>query len=270
MYFKKTRCPNCQGLHDEMLDYCPFCGVRNEEHSEFKRRHPMTFIPWYRELMLFLIGCFGLIVFSLVFSLAFRDAYQADKELGEMLINTASYLSLFIILLIVLFPYFRDIFNKFKNPFSYMWAGIGIGALLVFSYAYSIIITILLPDVGTGANQTAVSNMVVRYPLISILIIGVIGPICEELAYRVGLFTLLRRIHPSVAYIGTALIFGFIHFDFTSADMLTEFVYLANYIFAGLCFSFIYEKGGFTASLLAHISNNIYSILMIFLASILL
>lgn len=263
MYFKRTRCNNCQAKHDEMLDYCPKCGALNKEHLLFRRKHPMTFVPWYRELMLFLFGFLGLTLFSIIYTLLFKSTYEEDQALGNMLINNLSYLSIFIVLLVVMFPYYRSLFKSFKNPFAYMWAGIGIGALLAFSFTYNIIIQFLFPDIGEGGNQSAVSNMVVNYPLISLLVIGIIGPICEELTYRVGFFTLLRRVHPALTYVGTAILFGFIHFDFTSADLTTEFVYLINYIFAGVCFSFVYEKGGFPASTLAHVSNNVLSVLII-------
>lgn len=267
MYFKKTQCPNCQSTHDEMLDYCPFCHSRNELHQDFRKRHPLTFIPWYRELMMFLIGFMGMTAIALVFSFVFANIYQNNNELGEMLVNTFTYIALFVILVLVLLPYLRNLMDRFKNPFAYMWAGIGTAALLVFSIVYSVIIQTLIPDIGEGGNQTAVNNMVVSYPLVSILIIGIIGPIAEELTYRIGLFSLFRRVHPVLAYAGTAIIFGFIHFDFTSATISTEFIYLINYMFAGLCFSFIYDKGGFAASTLAHISNNLYSVLSILLLS---
>ena len=267
MYFKRTRCKNCQSSHDEMLEYCPRCGIKNEEHLLFRRTHPMTFVPWYRELMLFLCGFIGLTLFSLIYTIIFKATYEADKDLGNMLINTASYLTIFVLLLVIMFPYFRSLINKFKIPLAYMWAGIGTGALLGFSIIYGIIISFIFPDIGQGGNQTSVSNMVTSFPFISLIIIGIIGPMCEELTYRVGLFTLLRRIHPAFAYIGTAILFGLIHFDFFSSDYLTEFVYLVNYIFAGVCFAFIYEKGGFGASLLAHISNNVYSVIMILLST---
>ena len=264
MYFKKTRCTGCDSPFDEMLDYCPICGRRNDTHNDFKRRHPLTFIPWYRELILI---CVGLLILNLIFSVVFAFAYKEDPSRGLMLINTASYMSFFVICLIVMFPYIRDLLSRFKIPLAYMWAGIGFATLIGFSVTYGMISKIIYPGIGEGGNQSLVSDMVIRYPLISILVVGIIGPICEEIAYRVGLFTLLRRVHPSLAYIGTAIIFGLIHFDFMSNDLLTEIILLQNYIFAGLCFSFIYDKKGFAASTLAHISNNLFSIMAILLTT---
>ena len=135
MYFKRTRCKNCQSSHDEMLEYCPRCGIKNEEHLLFRRTHPMTFVPWYRELMLFLCGFIGLTLFSLIYTIIFKATYEADKDLGNMLINTASYLTIFVLLLVIMFPYFRSLINKFKIPLAYMWAGIGTGVLLGLSMA---------------------------------------------------------------------------------------------------------------------------------------
>lgn len=266
MYFKKTNCNSCNSSYDEMLDYCPFCGRENDKHAEFKKRHPLTFVPWYRELALFLVGLFGFMILNFIFSLAFSLIYQDDVNRGLMLINTASYLAFFLICMIIMKPYFKDLLLKFKIPTAYMWAGIGFASLLVFNVTFNIFVQRIFPDIGEGGNQSAVTDMVKNYPLISILIVGIIGPICEELAYRVGLFTLLRRVHPSLAYIGTAIIFAFIHFDFASSDLLTEFVLLNSYIFGGLCLSFVYDKKGIAASTLAHISNNMLSIILIILA----
>ena len=122
---------------------------------------------------------------------------------------------------------------------------------------------LIYPNAGTGGNQGTASSIATAYPIFAIVILGILGPICEEFAYRVGLFSFLRRVSPVLAYIGTALIFGLIHFDFTSKDLITELVYLPNYVFAGIMFSLLYEFGGIGASTTAHILNNLFSVLLI-------
>ena len=269
MFFKKTTCPNCNAHHDEMSDFCPYCGIRNEANSEFKLRHPMTFVPWYKEMTLALVGLIGFTLFNLIFAIIFqvilKEAYKENATYSLMLVNTASYLGFFLVVVILMAPYLRDIANKFKIPSAYLFGLLGFIVLLGASITMGYIIQVIRPGTGEGGNQSAVSDMVRNYPWISILIVGIIGPICEEVAYRVGLFTLLRRVHPSLAYIATALIFGFIHFDITSTDLITEFLYLPEYMFAGLVFAFVYDKKGIVGSSIAHILNNMFSILMILL-----
>ena len=270
MYFKKTRCKECNSIHDEMVDYCPFCGARNEENIEFRKRFPMTFIPWYLELTLALFGLFGFQFVSLLFSFVFYNAYTQDAVRGLMLINVASYLVFFILCLSLLYRYVLSLVDKFKIKMAYLYGLIGFFALMAFSISYGIVIQVLRPGTGEGSNQSAVIELVKNYPVIAIFVIGIIGPICEEVAYRIGLFTLLRRVHPVLAYVGTGVIFGLIHFDFFSSDLITELLYLPNYIFAGLCFSFLYERKGIAASTFAHILNNLASITMILLPFIVL
>ncbi len=265
MYFKRKECPNCNSIHDEMLDYCPFCGQRNDAHEKFKKAHPLTFVPVYKEILLALFGLFGFVILNIVFSYAFNSAYQDNQVRGLMLINTASYLVFFLFVLAMLFPYYKDIFSKFKIGWAYLFGGIGFTALFVFSIVYGNLISIIRPETGTGGNQSAVNSMVLTYPLISVLVVGIIGPICEECAYRIGLFTFLRRIHPVLAYIGTAIIFGLIHFDFGAEDLITELIYLVEYIFAGVTFAFLYDKKGIAASTFAHVLNNMLSIVLILL-----
>lgn len=263
MYFKKKECPSCHYTHDEMLDYCPFCGARNESQQDFKRRHPMTFIPFYKEIILALLGFIGFDLISILFQLIFYNAYQANQVKGLMLINTATYILFFLICILILAPYFKDILNKFKIGWAYLFGMAGFIVLISFSTFYGMLTDILYPQGGTGGNQSSVTQMVLAYPVISIFIIGIIGPICEECAYRIGLFTLLRRVHPALAYVGTAFIFGIIHFDFSNPDLITELIYLGNYMFGGLTLSFVYEKKGLAASTTTHILNNMLSILMI-------
>ena len=268
MYFKKRQCPNCGTKYDEMSDYCPLCMTRNEDNQDFKKRHLMSFLPWWRELLLFLTGWLGLLILQITVSLFVRTD---NKVVASMMINSLSYAILFLIMItIVVIPtwaYLRDLLNKFKIGWAYLFGAIGFTVLTSMSFFTSFIIQLIRPGAGSGGNQSAVVELVLNYPLISVFIIGIIGPICEELTYRVGLFTLLRRVHPILAYAVTALLFGFIHFDFTSQDIVLEFLYLPNYIFAGLCFSFLYEKKGFAASSFAHILNNMFSICLILLTS---
>lgn len=266
MFFKKIQCPNCKSLHDEMNEFCPFCGTPNEVHADFRKAHPMTFIPWWKELIFALTGLIGFTVInvlvSLFLSMFLKEQMSQDEVYALMMVNTISYLLFFMICCLILIPHWKVVLNKFKIGFAYLFGLAGYAVLIAFSIGYGYLVEFLKPG-SQGGNQAAVSSMVVNYPLISILILGLIGPICEEVAYRLGLFTLLRRIHPALAYASTALIFGMIHFDFTAPDLSVEFLLQVDYIFAGLVFSFLYEKKGFAASTFAHVLNNMMSILLI-------
>ena len=84
------------------------------------------------------------------------------------------------------------------------------------------------------------------------------------------IFSFLKRINSIFAYVISALIFALIHFDFNSiivgvetsnwSILINELINLPPYVFAGLTFTFLFEKFGFGCGLFAHILNNVYSI----------
>ena len=106
-------------------------------------------------------------------------------------------------------------------------------------------------------------SVVSSYPAFSIIVLGIIGPICEEIGYRLGLFDLLKRCHIALAYVATALVFGFIHFDFTQISSITEWINLPNYLISGAILCLTYDRFGFGASVLAHVFNNVLAIVLI-------
>ncbi|MBP5694703.1 MAG: CPBP family intramembrane metalloprotease, partial [Bacilli bacterium] len=106
------------------------------------------------------------------------------------------------------------------------------------------------------------------YPITCLFIFGLIGPICEEITYRVGLFSLLKRKNRALAYLVTIAVFALIHFNFSNdpATLLNEIINLPYYMFAAFAFSFAFDKFGFAASATAHISNNLISLFLVVMA----
>ena len=84
-------------------------------------------------------------------------------------------------------------------------------------------------------------------------------------------FNLLRRKNRWVAYGVSALIFGFIHFDFsvdTAAALKTELINIPSYIISGLILCRAYEKHqNIATSIIAHAINNGIAILSLLLLS---
>ena len=172
-----------------------------------------------------------------------------------MLNNTICYFAVFFVMILFLVGGYRQAFKSFKKWYAY-FIGIAAGIfLIIFSISYNLITNVLIES-GTNANQSAANNMMKSYPLISLLLIGIVGPIVEEFTYRVGLFSFLRRINVWVAYLVTIVFFTFIHFNFDTSNLLQEFISLPNYIVAGLVFCILYDKIGLSASITAHITNN--------------
>jgi membrane protease YdiL (CAAX protease family) len=121
--------------------------------------------------------------------------------------------------------------------------------------------------VEDNSNQETITQLTLSFPFLSFITFVFLGPIVEEITYRLGLFSLVRRYNRWLGYLITALVFGFIHFDYGSADYMNELINMPLYVFAGVLFTFIYEKEGFEVATLTHILNNGFSILIIWIIS---
>ncbi|MDD7315968.1 MAG: type II CAAX endopeptidase family protein [Bacillales bacterium] len=268
MYFK-NKCPICNHEYDAMEPKCPNCNEINNRNIDATRYPKSIVFPFWKQLLLFFTGWAGFqIIAYLVMYLA--RLFTSDEAILSAIINFGSYFILGIAMSFILWKDWKKIFNSFKGWRTYVFGLAGLGAIFVFSNFWSIIIQLLQIDVSDNINQSSVVNLVVTYPLLSIIVIGIIGPLCEELAYRAGLFSFLKRINSIFAYVISALIFALIHFDFNSiivgfetsnwSILINELINLPPYVFAGLTFTFLFEKFGFGCGLFAHILNNVYSI----------
>ena len=139
--------------------------------------------------------------------------------------------------------------------------GIGFGvALILITICYNLLISQFV-DPGTNNNEIYAEQMILSYPALSIIVLGILGPVCEEITYRYGLFSLLDKKSKILAYILTPIVFALIHFDFTG-NMKVELLNLPTYILAGVGLCFAYDKFGFNAAVIAHVTNNIYAIIV--------
>lgn len=217
------------------------------------------FATWKRAICL-AIGCsFTLTLIAVIVALALNHLGELDRESAE---NFIAYSVIFFGLLAVVgndIPVFIKLFKRWQ-PYV-VGLGIAVGVIF-FDNVYSTIINLFYPYVETSGNEIGIRDIIGAYPAISFFVFGFIGPMCEELAYRVGLFGLCRKVNRVFAYCITGLIFGLIHFDYTSADILAEFLFLPSYIVPGLLFSLAYDLYGLPCSFTAHSINNVYAVVM--------
>lgn len=266
-------CEQCENTYDALEATCPNCGMRNLDFDNLQLSRKAINLPIKKQIALFLLGFLGFQLIGIVLELAaiFIFGISSETILADdgAILTFLSYTILFVIFVILIYPQYKKIGNAFSGLNIYLIGLIGCIALYAFSIVYSNIINLFYETEG-NANQSSVVTITANYPFFAIIIFGVIGPLCEELTYRVGLFHLLRRWNRVGAYIITILVFALIHFDFTSLAygitsdaFINEIINLPDYIFAGLALTFIYDKYGFGASSFAHALNNIISVLMI-------
>ena len=234
--------------------------------------------PWQKQLVLFLIGYVGIHLLGTIIMLILMRVNVAigNKEDYNLstLTNVIGYTALFATMLLVSGTDLKKLFGPFKRYQSYIAGVICFAAIIAFTVVYGNLINLLKIPVEDNANQQSIEKAAAAYPIVSVLVFGIFAPVCEELTYRVGLFSLLRRKSSVLAYLVTMFVFALIHFDssvltnlintnFSSkalALFANEMLNLPYYLFAGFAFSFTYDKFGFAGSVSAHIINNVLSL----------
>ena len=249
-----------------------------EEPKRSRFGTPM--IPAVKQLIVFAVGWIGFQIFATTVQMVFifvakANGWNATEFLSKLssaiIVNSICYIGLLTALVIILNTDILKILKSFKNWQAYVAGAVCLIAIFAFNILYSNFINILKAykiiniPVTDNANEESLQRMQDVYPITSLVIFGLIGPICEEITYRVGLFSLLKRKNQVMAYFVTIAVFAFIHFNFSTnpTTLLNEVLNLPYYMFAAFAFSFTYDKFGYAASLTAHISNNIISLYLV-------
>jgi len=232
----------------------------------------VTMIPFRKQLIIFLIGCLGFQVIGLITSLPFSlygsTHFATTKEIEafvnqakiQAFINCITYCLTYIALILSSGKYLPEIIQKFKIKDAYVGAFVGVAAIYVFNILYGVILSLFNANVTDNQNEAALESIIASYPVMSLFIFGLLGPICEELTYRLGLFSLCKRKNRILAYTLTIIVFTLIHANFTANSWLNELLNIPYYAVAAGIFCFLYDRYGFASSTTAHVLNNLISI----------
>lgn len=250
---------------------CNFCGNKIEKNKKNKN---ICQLQSWKQILLFVIGFLGFQTLAYLFSFIFSLMVNAQLEEGTYqyynlltsykpvgFYNFLSYLVLFPILGALLIPNATEICKSFRHFKPFIASLVGVAGIMIFNIVYNNIIYNLGLSINNNSNETTVVNIVSQYPVFSVIVFGLIGPITEELTYRVGLFSFFSRINKILAYVITIIVFAFIHYNFSSSDFINELLNLPLYAFAAFVFSFLYDRYGLAGSVYAHVINNLMSIL---------
>ncbi len=274
LHYHKQYCRNCGEKYDSVLAECPYCKTNNQDEEIARSWKECTPLGTGKEILCFLFGFAGLqviqilvqIVVMAIVSKNYANEGLTGNELQNAVLrflNTGqglasiffpAYALLFIGFIIILWKNLSRFFSRFANKKTYMGVLFVIG-IYVFEVVYSFL-TSPFTKGETNQNQGNVVSINRAYPILSILIFGLIGPFCEECTYRLGLVNLLKRWNTIASYLLSALLFGAIHFNWTNIGSAIEWLNLPPYIVSGLLFAIAYDKFGFGASYLAHALNN--------------
>ena len=295
-YLLNKHCPQCGHKYESTLANCPHCHHDNESLKQRDIFRNDIHVSPFQNLGLFCMGLlgfqlFGLIVATIVQSnfvatflssnpgasaetiaAAWVEAYKADPGYG-MTINGVSYIMVAIGVFLILWQGIKEFGKSFTKLRNIGHGVLGFFGLLLTGIILNMLTNILRPATTANANQSALTTIATGgYALYAIVIFGFVGPICEELTYRVGLFSFIKRFSRTAAFIIAPIVFGMIHFDWTAfasggETLVNELINIPDYIIAGLIFSYLYDEYGIAGSTTAHILNNVYSISMMLLLS---
>ena len=230
--------------------------------------------PLWMALVFIFLGYFGLSLVSELTAIILKASkglteqeeirayFSMPRTLG--LLNFIRYIVIFAIMVGILeiSKQLVPLLKGFKKARPWLagivYFAIGMGINMIIG---SISILIFGP-VSDNVNQQIVVEVIKATPVASFIFIPFLGPIVEELTYRVGLYSLLRRWNKIAALVISALIFGFIHFDYSvfssigSRDFWIEIINLPKYVSMGLVFGHAYENEGPQTPIIAHVYNN--------------
>lgn len=250
--------------------------VSNEELSPTVVEVEFDDRPKLSALYHFLIFVGGIILIF-VFQIATEGFFTQMEANGQDILaatlqNFTIYLLVFVSLGLILWALkvLNQIVTSYTKVRTYIY-GLFYGFVVILaSITVSALTNLIFGPTESNLNQVTIEKLVLGYPIISFVWIVLLGPVVEEVIYRVGLFGSLRKLNRYLAYGLSALIFAFIHFNIPLTDqntidqalLIREFINLPGYFISGLLFGYIYDKAGFGVSSVAHITNNLVSFLV--------
>lgn len=269
MFFKEVKCPNCETYHDETLKKCPKCHKTNELYALNRVPKHVLFLHPIAQISLFIAGFAfaGMLLTEL-----FLASLLGPINFGNQLLTSTIYLLLTYtvmfcgLMAIVLTTRRNEFLDRYKSPVNYLY-GFGYALTIVFvSIALGALISLFHETAQDNTNQATAVLITKNYPLIGFIFLGILGPICEELTYRVGLYSFFRRINKYAAFTVTIIVFALIHFDFDAEDMINELWALPSYLVAGFLLTLAYEQRGPACSMLAHVLYNSFAFVIMYIS----
>ena len=265
MLLNNKKCHNCNAYYDPTLNECPQCHKENELYTNRQLSDSVMYYHPIAQIGLFLAGFsyVGMLVSGFIVALV---PYGVDDNgLRGALVILFTYLLMLSALMTISFTSRERIFiKKFKRPYDYLFGLAYAGGIVLFGWIIGLITGIFYKD--PNVNQQTAESLITNYPIIAAFVICILGPICEELTYRVGLYSFLRRINKYLALIVTMVVFAMIHFTFEAENIVEELWSLPSYLISGLLLTLAYELRGPACSITAHACYNLIAIIMIMVA----
>jgi len=261
MLFKYKNCEKCGYTYDSVMNECPHCKEHNVDIEKLGIPQNIFWLQLPLQILLFVV-CFyygGMMLFANIFYVLFGNI--TNEVTRNLAATSSAYLVAFILGLSIILLNVKGLKKFFLDWRSYAFALGFVVILFVGGLLLNVITKQFTSE--TSDNQKQVIEFLKSYPTVGLLVMGFVGPVVEEMAYRIGLFSFLRRLNRILAYVVAIIVFALIHFNFQSDNIGNEFLNLPSYLLAGVVFTFAYDFKGPVCATLAHVSYNMISLLMI-------
>lgn len=191
---------------------------------------------------------------------------QETASAGQRLINSTLYVTLIgdLTAAMILYLFYRKDQMHRKEGFSgtgkafvwappVIWFSVIILAIATGQFLNDLMNGLHLNDLFTGYSEVSEQAFSGQPVGLMILVVGIIGPICEELMFRGIVFHRLKDwVKPQAAIVISALLFGIYHGN------VVQFFYATC---MGVMLAIIYDKTGtLWISIVAHIAANLWSL----------
>lgn len=185
----------------------------------------MLFTTWLPRLLSFVFG-----------------TLTEQQELTSYVVRMLFY----IVMILVLGNIYKQALRSFRKEWIRNSVWIILGFVVYFLLSAIIVpqVIAIFHPVSESANNLKQGNLLLRYPVLFTLNVVLIGPLIEELVFRVGIFRALRKYSLLLAVLGSSLLFGFIHvFEAVVIQHnMAELWNLIPYFVSGIWLATLYEK----------------------------
>lgn len=270
--FKKRICSNCGKLYEDSFHSCVYCQSKNPNAKNKDLR-----VESGDQIKFFLLGSIGFVLITTIISLIISTFIKnTTSALFTAIVFLLSYLFASVLLFMSLFKYKKELLKSFKIN-KVLWGVIGLELILLSSSIISSFNEYVqhsllgLSETIINENENSVRNVALSYPVLSFIFIAILAPFVEEVTYRFGLYSFLKKINKYLAFFVSALVFACIHFGWdilfsgNTNLIIVELISFIDYFVSGLILAFMFEKCGIFGSLTTHSLNNVFAFIMIFI-----
>lgn len=217
------------------------------------------FLIHYGATMLATIALYLIYIFQ-------AGGVQEIASAGKRMLQSTLYVTLIgdVAAGVILYLFYRKDQQRRKEGFSgnrknfvwappVIWFSVIVLAIAIGQFLNDFIQVIHLNDLFPGYSQVSEKAFGGQSMGLMILVVGIIGPVCEELMFRGIIFHRLKDwIRPEIAIVVSAVLFGIYHGN------VVQFFYATC---MGIMLAIVYDKTGtLWTSIVAHVAANLWSL----------